>query len=301
MLMMHRVRRVARASLRGGMKVVLHGLKLLPEFERADAVDILLGVPAVVETARGKILVLNHGRGSCWRAHTLMTKEPDSLKWIDSMQPGSVLWDIGANIGALTLYAAQRGDLEVWAFEPAAVNYYSLAANCELNGFEKRVRCLQLGFSDKIEIADLHVSQLMTALSFTFKESTKNKPNKKIYPSRQAVQLCTIDDFIGRYQAPVPNYVKIDVPGLTPEILAGARRTLAHPAIRQIQVEAKEHNKSGQRIAEFLAQYGFKIVGRGMRLQGQLQRDLVFARDGNPERSLPGALRDLASEMPLVS
>ena len=107
------------------------------------------------------------------------------------MQPGSVFWDIGANVGALTLYAAQRGDLEVWAFEPAAVNYYCLAANCELNGFEKRVRCLQLGFSDKIEIADLHVSQLMTALSFTFKESKKNKPNKKTYPSIQAVQLCT--------------------------------------------------------------------------------------------------------------
>jgi FkbM family methyltransferase len=300
MLTMSKVQRMALASLRGGVKAALYGLRLLPEAERADAVDILLSAPAVVETTRGKILVLNHGRGSCWRAQTLMTKEPDSLKWIDSMQPGSVLWDIGANIGALTLYAAQRGDLEVWAFEPAAVNYYSLAANCELNGFEKRVRCLQLGFSDKIEIADLHVSQLMTALSFTFKESTKNKPNKKIYPSRQAVQLCTIDDFIGRYRAPIPNYFKIDVPELTPEIFAGARRTLTHPAIRQIQVEVKEHNKSGQRIAEFLAQYGFKIVGRGMRLQGHLQRDLVFGRDAAPEQSLPPASYNLAAEMPLV-
>jgi hypothetical protein len=30
------------------------------------------------------------------------------------------------------------------------------------------------GFSNKIEIADLHVSQLMMALSLTFTESTKS-------------------------------------------------------------------------------------------------------------------------------
>jgi FkbM family methyltransferase len=77
-----------------------------------------------------------------------MTKEPDSLK---CMQPGSVLW-VGANIGALTSYAAQSGDLEVWAFEPAAVNYCSLTANCELNGFEKRVRCLQLGSATRSKL-----------------------------------------------------------------------------------------------------------------------------------------------------
>ena len=37
-----------------------------------------------------------------------MSKEPDSLKWIDRMEPGSIFWDIGANIGTLTLYAARR-------------------------------------------------------------------------------------------------------------------------------------------------------------------------------------------------
>jgi FkbM family methyltransferase len=182
-------------------------------------------------------------------------------------------------VGALTLYAAMRGDVAVWAFEPAAVNYYNLVANCELNHFENCVRCLQLGFSDRIEIADLHVSQLMSAHSFTFKESTKIKVRKKNYPSLQAVQLCTIDDFIARYGAPCPNYIKIDVPGLTYEIFIGAQHTLAQPALKEIQVEAREHGSSGRRISELLAPLGFKIINRGMRRKGQFQRDLVFARD----------------------
>jgi hypothetical protein len=82
----------------------------------------------------------------------------------------------------------------------------------------------------------------MSARSFTFKESKKPDPKLKSFPI-QAVQLCTIDKFIARYGAPCPNYLKIDVPGFTQEIFAGAWKTLANPAPRQIQVEIKERGR----------------------------------------------------------
>jgi tRNA G37 N-methylase Trm5 len=141
---LERASRLGHAGFRAGARRVLSLLKLLPTEQRADLVDLLLGKAAVVDTPHGQIRFLNHSGVSYWRARTIMTKEPDSMQWIDAMQPGSVFWDIGANVGVLTLYAAMRGDLEVWAFEPAAVNYYNLVANCELNCLEKRVRCLQL-------------------------------------------------------------------------------------------------------------------------------------------------------------
>lgn len=269
--------RILRWSRNGEARLALSILTRLPPQQRAHAVDVLLNKPLLVETSHGGIRFLNHSRGSCKRALTLLTKEPDSLKWIDAMCPGSVFWDIGANVGVLTLSAASRGDLDVWAFEPAAVNYYNLVANCELNGLERHVRCLQLGFSDTEGIADLHVSQFSSAHSFTFRRSTKRKDNDKNYPSIQAVQLCTVDDFIARYQVACPNYIKIDVPGLTPEILMGARRTLSQPMLRQVQVEAKEHRSGGRRIAELLSPFGFEIVHRGMK-RG-VQGDLVFSRD----------------------
>jgi len=89
------------------------------------------------------------------------------------MHDARFFWHIGANVGVLTLYAATRGDLEVWTFELAAVNYYNLVANSELNHVESGVRCLQLGFGHTHKIVNLHVSQLMPARSFTFKESKK--------------------------------------------------------------------------------------------------------------------------------
>jgi len=148
--MLPKLKTLSFVSLRESIKSLLSLLRRLPAENRADAVDILLKKPITVATPHGKIRFLNHGRRSCWRARTTLTKEPDSIAWIDAMEPGSVFWDIGANVGVLTLYAATRGDLDVWAFEPAAVKYYNLVANCELNRLEKRVRC----FATRIQRLD---------------------------------------------------------------------------------------------------------------------------------------------------
>ena len=42
------------------------------------------------------------------------------LRQLPAEQRAGVVDDL-ANVGVLTLYAATRGDLRVWAFEPAAV------------------------------------------------------------------------------------------------------------------------------------------------------------------------------------
>lgn len=258
-------------------KIAVAILRQLPAEQRAGVVDDLLSYPVVVNTPHGPIRFLNHSRISCARARSILSKEPDSLTWIDSMHPGSVFWDIGANVGVLTLYAATRGDLRVWAFEPAAVNYYNLVANCELNGLERQVRCLQLGFGDSFGIADLNVSQLMGGQSFSFKK--KQRHQQRLHTYLQAVELWSIDDFIARHDPPCPNYIKIDVPGLTRDILAGATRTLARPELREIQVEVREQGSGGRYVTELMAKHGFKIFRRGMKRGGQIQGDLVFARD----------------------
>ncbi|SMF78419.1 methyltransferase, FkbM family [Tistlia consotensis] len=256
-------------------------LRGLPARERAIAVERLLDQPVTVDTRHGPIRFLNHGRGCSKRALSLPTKEPDSLTWIDGMAPGSIFWDIGANVGVLALYAARRGDLEVWAFEPAAVNFYSLAANCELNELPASVRCLQLGFGAENALADLHVSQLRPACSFTFREKPDGGPGgkqRKHYPYRQAVEIWAVDDFIDRHGLDCPNYLKIDVPGMTPEILAGARRTLARPELREVQIEVREQGPGGRRVTAMLAPLGFEVVRRHRKRDGITQGDLVFAK-----------------------
>lgn len=235
------------------------------------------------ETRHGAIRFLNHGRGSWKRARTLLTKEPDSLKWIDAMAPGSVFWDIGANVGALSLYAARRGNLDVWAFEPAAVNYYNLTANCQLNNFEKTLHCLLAGIGETNRLDTIHVSQLASARSFTFRMKPSQKGNGMCDAAAASPQLApifTVDGLIDDYEIPPPNYVKIDVPGMTLDILQGASKTLASPSLKQLQIEAKEHGGGGRQVIEVLSRHGFSIVRRHMKKSGTVQGDLVFARCG---------------------
>ena len=112
-----------------------------------------------IDTPKGQLLFAVFGETSGFRAKGLLTKQKATIAWIDGFAPDSVFWDIGANIGSYTLYAALRPDIRVVAFEPAAVNYFILAANCELNAFGERVDCLPIGVGADKSVERLDVSQ----------------------------------------------------------------------------------------------------------------------------------------------
>src|SRR5262249_5088133 len=62
-----------------------------------------------------------------FRAQTFSTKEPETLEWIDTMARGAVMWDIGANVGLYSCYAAKSRGCRVFAFEPSVFNLETLA------------------------------------------------------------------------------------------------------------------------------------------------------------------------------
>lgn len=252
---------------------LIHRLPLEPrakvqgELARALAHDALR-----IETPKGPLLFAVFGETSGFRARGLLTKQKATIAWIDAFREGSVFWDIGANIGSYTLYAALRPDMRVVAFEPAAVNYFILAANCELNAFGERVDCLQVGVGGGKSVERLEISQFEPARSFSFRGKGRRPPG-----SRQAALVLSIDQLIDEYGLPCPNYVKIDVPALTGAIIDGAATTLRRPELRELHIEASEQSTGGRRVVELLAEAGFTIAAR--HVHGETT-DLTFARTG---------------------
>jgi FkbM family methyltransferase len=239
---------------------------------QGDFTQALLQDALRVDTPHGPLAFVLMGGASGGRATRVLDKQPATIAWIDTFAAGSVFWDVGANVGVYTLYAAQQPGIKVVAIEPAAVNYFLLTANCEINNMNDRVDCLLLGLGSATGIARLEVSQFEPAHSFSFIGKTRQPRT-----GRQAAIIESMDRLIADYALPCPNYIKIDVPGMTDDIFAGAAQTLQRTEVRQLHIEVRIDSKSGQRIADLLGGYGFRLTGGAENDGGG--SDVTFSRE----------------------
>lgn len=154
-------------------------------------------------------------------------KEPWTVAWIDQLRAGSVLWDIGANVGAYSLIAAMRpqGRLKVVSVEPSFSSFASLCRNIILNEAGDHITALPvmlgsatsmqtLGYADVSAGAASHAGGA-AALIEGFEPAFE-----------QPMLTFALDDLIAQFDLPAPDYVKLDVDGAETLVLTGAKRTL---------------------------------------------------------------------------
>lgn len=203
-----------------------------------------------VKTAYGEISFVMFGEITEFRVRTFFTKEPETLAWIDGFQSGGVLWDIGANIGCYSLYAASRKDLKVLAFEPSPVNFWLLATNSAMNNF-----------GDRLVTHPFALSETKSVVYWSPHVSPGSADNQLLGGgSLAAVQTYSIDELIAiQASDSFPNHIKLDVDGIEPLILAGAKKTLADARLLSMMVEVDERDKETTgSIVELLRRNGFK-------------------------------------------
>jgi FkbM family methyltransferase len=163
-----------------------------------------------------------------YRVASFSDKEPETLEWIDGFRRGSVLWDIGANIGLYSCYAAKSRNCKVIAFEPSVFNLELLARNIFLNNLTKNVVMMPLPISDKLEVSRFS----MTSIEWGGALSTFGKDygwdGRKINDIFQYETIgLSADEAISFFQLPPPNHLKIDVDGIEHLILSGAKNVIS--------------------------------------------------------------------------
>ena len=174
-----------------------------------------------------------------WRAHTLFEKELETIEWIDAMTPDDVLWDIGANVGVYSLYAASRG-IRVVAFEPCAANYAVLVRNVQLNGLGHLIRVLPIAMTQKTKLATLLMSDPRPG--YALHQCIQQYGLDSL---RQDVISYSIDDFTAM-GVPFPTAIKCDVDGNEEEILRGASVTLRDPRLKGVMIEFENGDEGYQ-------------------------------------------------------
>ena len=259
-----KLRKAIVATLKAGLDLTGETGRRLVAEAQAQGPEALLEVIERVPTKRGPITFYCLGDLALWRARTLFTKEPETIEWIDGFAEGDVFWDIGANVGIYALYAAAHRNIRVLAFEPAAGNYFLLNRSIELNGLDERVQAYCVAFSDSKRVHALHMqtTELGGALS-SFGEAIDTFGKPFVPGFRQGMTGYAIDTFIGEFDPPFPNHIKIDVDGIEDRIIAGAAKTLADARLRSLSIEldSARERETGAVIAA-IEQGGLRLAAR---------------------------------------
>lgn len=169
---------------------------------------------------------------------------PEMLVWRRALGDSSLFVDVGANVGAYTLWAAELG-AEVIALEPAADTFRLLEENIALNRY--RVYSIQAAAGDHCGTA-----------RFT---AGLDAGNCLAADGPTVTKLVTIDSLIGDRRVAG---MKVDVEGFEIEVLRGAERGLAEHRIRLIQLEWNETSRLAvgtdrRPVAELLASHGYRL------------------------------------------
>lgn len=194
-----------------------------------------------------------------YRWRTYNNKEPETLDWIDQrLREGDVFFDIGANIGVYTLYAAlRRPGARVVAFEPEYANLHLLRDNLMDNRLQDRVEVYAVALSDRSGVSRLHLQDLSpgAALHTESVDRIERTLAGRSVVWHEGIAVMTLDAFCEETGLQ-PQAVKLDVDGTEPRILAGARRMLASPALRSVILEMPEDQAARRACEERLASAG---------------------------------------------
>ena len=200
-----------------------------------------------------------------YRVATYFSKEPETLEWIDNFteKENLIFWDIGANIGLYSIYAATKHNkLKVFAFEPSTNNLPILTRNIHINNLSENIIVNQFPLTNK-----KNVFMMMRENEFNeggglhmFGEK-KNFEGKEFGQNNYKIYGTTIDYLLENKILELPDYIKMDVDGIEHLILQGAQKFLADKKIKSISIELYEKNEVQMKEAfKILENNGFEFI-----------------------------------------
>ena len=215
------------------------------------------------ENAELQVKFVTNNDKTLWRYKTLYTKEPATIAWLKDLDASDVLWDVGANVGIYSIFAAMVKGARVVSFEPGAANYWILNENIRVNSLQDRVKALCVALSDQTTFDALHMRSTGAGQTLNqTKHAVDDHGNAFTAEFRQAIFLVKADDLIEHYGIEPPTAIKVDVDGAELDVLAGASGMLANRRLRRMSLELNSFDEKTVKAATaIMEQNGFGFIG----------------------------------------
>ena len=155
-------------------------------------------------------------------SYLIGTAEPHLQRIIkEYVRVGDVVYDIGANIGYVSLSLAKRvgASGKVIAFEPVPQSIARLRGNLEINGLTN-IEVLEIAASDRLGKATMRVTENSSTASLIWH---RNDPSATEFE----IETISIDELVTSGHLASPSFAKIDVEGAEYKVLLGMQHTLA--------------------------------------------------------------------------
>lgn len=185
------------------------------------------------------------------------------------VQPGSVVWDVGANVGLFSYCAAARSGTSgfVLAIEPDVMLVHLMMQSCQELPRERcaKVEVLCASVSDSCRVSMLEIAQRARASNHLIGAagSTQATGTRSVQPT---VSL-TLDSLLEH--APAPSVLKIDVETHEVQVLQGATRLLRE-ARPKIWCEVSHENSAA--VTKILHEAGYELSGAQTRPHPRIER-----------------------------
>ena len=207
-----------------------------------------------------KLIFHSPNRINEFRIETFSSKEPETLRWIENFAENSILWDIGANVGLYTCYAAKLKNTSVYAFEPSIFNLEILTKNVFLNRLSNNVTIVPFPLTNKLKETEFKMTSADWGSSAsTFGEDYKHDGSKIKKEFNYKMLGISMNDSVNVLKIKQPDYIKIDVDGIEHLILEGGNQILKKT--KSILVEVDENFITQvERTKKYLTEAGLKLT-----------------------------------------
>lgn len=182
-------------------------------------------------------------------------KEPETVEWLErTFAEGSVLYDIGANVGAYSLVAAAAGGpgSRVIAFEASPFTFASLCANVLLNDFTERITPLPLLLDVRAGVRSFVLGSMIAGEA--------SHPGERTGVPGLHLAAIPLDEAVRLLDLPTATHLKIDVDGGEDAVLDGARETLRSPTLEHVVIEVESGRTDMGHVERTFAEAGFTRV-----------------------------------------
>ncbi|MGL5889965.1 MAG: FkbM family methyltransferase [Bacteroidia bacterium] len=181
-------------------------------------------------------------------------------EWLNNaLKPGNVFFDIGANIGLMSLLAAQKTGATgaVVAFEPVSGTFGKLQKNSALNPQLKNIQTVRAAVSDANGKQEIFIT------------GPGRDAWNSLVPAEgmqsEIIETFRLDDLMNdeKLELPRPDLIKIDVEGWEIHVLRGAEETLkTNKPVLLIEFTASNLEAAGASCAQLaseLTRLGYSI------------------------------------------